>query len=264
MITGIIIATVCVACVGLFIGVFLGIAGEKFKVEVDEREEEIVNVLPGNNCGGCGYAGCSGLAAAIVKGEAPVGGCPVGGALVAEKVAAIMGQEASQTVRMAAFVKCKGDCEKASSNYDYVGETSCTMLKFVPSGGPKKCSWGCLGGGDCVKACSFGAISIINGIAVIDSDKCKACGSCVAACPRQLIEMVPYDSNVRVACSSKDKGPIVMKACTVGCIGCMLCQKNCPNGAISVTDSLAKIDYDKCTKCGICAEKCPKGAITVD
>ncbi len=261
MVMGIVIATLCVAIVGLLIGIFLGVAGEKFKVEVDEREEAILGVLPGNNCGGCGFAGCSGLAAAIVKGEAPVGGCPVGGDPVAQKVAQIMGEEAGESVKMTAFVKCNGDCDKAGSNYEFSGNTSCVMQKFMPAGGPKSCAYGCMGGGDCVQACQFDAIHIVNGKAVVDEDKCKACGKCVGACPRQIIEIVPYASKVRVACSSKDKGPVVMKACSVGCIGCQLCKKNCPSEAITITDTLAHIDYDKCTQCGTCVEKCPKKAI---
>ena len=263
MVTGIVAATLSVALVGLFIGIFLGIAGEKFKVETDPREEEVLSVLPGNNCGGCGYAGCASLAKAIASGEAPVNGCPVGGAAVAGRVAEIMGLEAGEMVKTTAFVMCAGDCEKAGSNFDYYGSQSCRMQAKLPSGGAKKCSYGCLGGGDCVAACQFGAISIKNGIAVVDREKCTSCSACVAACPKKLIEIVPYDNHVRVACSSKDKGPVVMKACSVGCIGCRMCEKNCPSGAITVTDMHAHIDYSKCTQCGLCAQKCPKKSILV-
>ncbi len=261
MIQGIIIATVLIGCVGLFVGLFLGVAGIKFAVEVDPNEELVLAELPGNNCGGCGYAGCSGLAAAIARGEAPVNGCPVGGEPVGEKIAAIMGVEATSGRKMAAFVKCQGTCDKAKTDYEYVGAKNCTMLSFVPNGGPKSCNYGCLGFGNCVKACQFDAIHVVDGVAVVDTDACKACGKCIEACPKNLIEMVPVDSQYRVSCSSKDKGPVVMKACDVGCIGCGICKKNCPAEAIEVTDFLAKIDYDKCTGCGTCAEKCPKKAI---
>ena len=230
-ITAIITAVVVVAGLGLLLGLFLGAAGIWFKVEVDEKEEQVLASLPGNNCGGCGYPGCSGLAAAIAKGEAPVNACPVGGEKVGKVIAEIMGVE------------------------------DCTMVQFVPDGGAKSCSHGCLGFGTCVKACPFGAISIQNGIAVVDKEKCKACSKCIAACPKHLIELIPYDAKHVVACSSKDKGPVTMKACQTGCIGCGLCVKVCPSQAITVTDFHAHIDQDKCTGCGACKEKCPKKAI---
>lgn len=260
-ITAILIATVVVSAVGLFIGLFLGIAGIKFKVEVDEREEAILNVLPGNNCGGCGYPGCSGLAAAIAKGEAPVNACPVGGEQVGKKIAEIMGVEAGESTRMVAFVKCQGDCEKAKVDYEYTGVEDCAMLSFVPNGGPKSCNWGCLGYGSCVKACPFDAIRVVNGVAVVDKEACKSCGKCVAACPKNLIELIPYDAKYLVACSSQDKGPVTMKECSVGCIGCTLCAKNCPNDAVKIENFLSTIDQEKCEGCGICMEKCPKKSI---
>ena len=260
-ITAIITAVVVVAGLGLLLGLFLGAAGIWFKVEVDEKEEQVLASLPGNNCGGCGYPGCSGLAAAIAKGEAPVNACPVGGEKVGKVIAEIMGVEAGESRRMTAFVKCAGTCEKTSLNYEYTGVEDCTMVQFVPDGGAKSCSHGCLGFGTCVKACPFGAISIQNGIAVVDKEKCKACSKCIAACPKHLIELIPYDAKHVVACSSKDKGPVTMKACQTGCIGCGLCVKVCPSQAITVTDFHAHIDQDKCTGGGACKEKCPKKAI---
>ncbi|MBQ7955369.1 MAG: RnfABCDGE type electron transport complex subunit B [Lachnospiraceae bacterium] len=254
-------AAAVVGIVGIFIGLFLGIAGIVFKVEVDEKEEAVLASLPGNNCGGCGFAGCSGLAAAIAKGEAPVNACPVGGESVAKQIASIMGVEAGDSKRMVAFVHCQGDCEKTYADYDYTGIEDCRMLAFVPNGGPKSCNYGCLGYGSCVKACPFDAIHVVNGVAVVDKEACKACGKCVAACPKNLISIVPYDAPYLVACSSQDKGPVTMKACTVGCIGCSLCVKNCPSEAVKVENFKAVIDPDKCTGCGTCVEKCPKKAI---
>lgn len=260
-VTGILTATAVVGVVGIFVGLFLGVAGIKFRVEVDEREEAVLAALPGNNCGGCGYAGCSGLAAAIAKGEAPVNACPVGGAPVGEKIAAIMGVEAESSERKVAFVACMGDCDKARQDYDYYGARDCRMMGFVPGGGPKSCNSGCLGYGSCVKACPFDAIHVVNGVAVVDREKCKACGKCVEACPKHLISLIPYDAKYVVACSSKDKGPVTMKACEAGCIGCGLCARNCPSQAVSVKDFHATIDQEKCTGCGTCAEKCPKNCI---
>lgn len=257
----IILATVVVAAVGLFIGVFLGIAGNKFAVEVDEREVAVRAALPGNNCGGCGFPGCDGLAAAIAKGEAPVNGCPVGGEPVGKVIAGIMGQEVVETARQVAFVKCVGTCEKTKNNFDYTGVEDCEMLSFIPGGGPKACSYGCLGSGSCVRACPFDAIHIVNGVAEVDREACKACGKCVAKCPRHLIELVPYEQLVLVGCSSRAKGKAVTSACEVGCIGCKKCEKTCENGAITVTDFCAHIDYSKCTGCGACKDACPREII---
>ena len=262
-IMGIVTATGVVAAIGLFIGLFLGVAGIKFKVEVDEKEEAILAVLPGNNCGGCGFPGCSGLAGAIAKGEAAVGTCPVGGEPVAKQIAEIMGVEAEDSVRQVAFVKCQGDCDKTKVDYEYTGVQDCNMLAFVPNGGPKTCNYGCLGFGSCVKACPFDAIHVVNGVAVVDKEACKACGKCVAVCPKNLIELIPYEAKYVVACSSKDKGPVVMKGCSVGCIGCTLCAKNCPNEAVTIDGFLSHIDQEKCVKCGACMEKCPKKSIVV-
>ena len=260
-VTGIITATVVVGAVGIFVGLFLGIAGIRFKVKVDEKEEAVLAALPGNNCGGCGFAGCSGLAAAIAKGETPVNACPVGGEPVGKKIAEIMGVEAESSVKKVAFVACQGDCDKAKKDYDYYGIEDCRMMSFVPGGGPKSCNSGCLGFGTCTKVCPFDAIHVVNGVAVVDRDACKACGKCIEVCPKKLISLVPYDAKLAVACSSADKGPVTMKACEVGCIGCGICVKNCPAQAVTVADFRASIDQEKCTGCGICADKCPKKAI---
>lgn len=258
---GILTATVVVGAVGIFVGLFLGVAGMKFKVQVDEKEEAVLAALPGNNCGGCGFAGCSGLAAAIARGEAPVNACPVGGEPVGKTIAAIMGVEAGASRRLTAFVACQGDCDRTTKNYDYFGAEDCRMMGFVPDGGPKSCNSGCLGYGTCVKVCRFDAIHVVNGVAVVDREACKACGKCVAVCPKKLISLVPYEAKFAVACSSRDKGPVTMKACQTGCIGCGICVKNCPGQAVSVADFHATIDQEKCTGCGTCAEKCPKKAI---
>lgn len=260
-VTGIIIAVATVGGVGLLISIFLSVFGNIFKVEVDEKEQAVLSELPGNNCGGCGYAGCANLAEAIAKGEALVNACPVGGAPVAEKIATIMGLDAAAGKKMVAYIKCAGTCEKAKTNYDYSGINDCVMAASVPGAGPKACDYGCMGMGSCVKACQFGAINIIDGIAVVDKDKCTSCGQCIKTCPNHLIELIPYDSKVVVSCNSKEKGPQVMKVCTTGCIGCGICAKNCESSAITVVDSLAHIDQDKCTQCGVCQEKCPKKVI---
>ena len=261
MITGVLMATALIGCVGLFVGLFLGVAAIKFKVTVNPKEEEVLNALPGNNCGGCGYAGCSALAHAIANNEAMVNACPVGGEKTGRQIASIMGVEEAESEHKVAFVKCQGDCERTHLDYEYHGNEDCSMLSFVPNGGPKSCNYGCLGYGNCVKACMFDAIHIKNGIAVVDREKCKACGKCMEACPKHLITMVSYQAKYLVACSSEDKGPITMKACDTGCIGCQLCKKNCPADAITIEKNHAQIDNEKCMDCGTCIDKCPKKSI---
>lgn len=259
--SGVLLAVITVGGVGLFVGLFLGFAAIKFHVNVDEREEAVLSALPGNNCGGCGFPGCSGLAAAIVKGEAKVNQCPVGGEAVGNVIASIMGVEAESSVKEIAFVACNGDCDKAKTEFEYYGDMDCVTASFVPNGGAKSCTYGCMGFGSCVKACQFDAIHVINGIAVVDRDKCKACGKCIEVCPRHLISLIPYDAEFAVKCSSLDKGPDAMKKCDVPCIGCSLCVKACENDAVHVESFNATIDQSKCIKCGKCFEKCPKKAI---
>lgn len=259
----IIIAAAVVAGTGIVIGLILGVADMKLHVDVDEKEIEVLGVLPGNNCGGCGFPGCSGLANAIAKGEAPVNQCPVGGAPVASKIAAIMGVDAGAADKKVAFVHCNGDCEKASEKYEYYGAPDCRIIDQTPGGGAKTCSYGCLGGGSCVEACNFDAIHVIDGVAFVDKEKCTACQACIKVCPRHLIDLVPYTANVIVACMSHDAGKDVNGYCKVGCIACKICEKNCPKDAIHVENNVASIDQDKCIGCGICAKKCPKKSITL-
>lgn len=254
---GILLAALVIGITGLAIGLLLGAAAKQFAVEVDEREVKVRDQLPGNNCGGCGYAGCDGLAAAIVKGEAAVNACPVGGPDVAAAIGEIMGACADAGEKKTAFVKCKGTCDKTTVKYNYYGIHDCKKLALIPGGGDKTCEYGCLGYGSCVKACGFDAIHIVNGIAEVDKEKCVSCGKCVAECPRHLIELVPYEAKHIVQCSSHDKGKDVKAACEVGCIGCGLCAKQCEFDAITLENNLAYINQSKCTKCGKCVAKCP-------
>lgn len=205
-------AAAVIGIVGILAGILLGVASEKFKVKTDEKEIKVREALPGNNCGGCGYPGCDGLAAAIAKGEAKPDACPVGGEAVAKKIVEIVGGEID-SVRHVAHVKCAGTCEKAKDAYDYVGPEDCQIAANAPGGGPKGCSFGCLGYGSCKRACQFDAISIVDGVAVVDKDKCKSCGQCVLACPRHIIEMVPEDAGAIVECNSKEFGKDVKAVC---------------------------------------------------
>jgi Na+-translocating ferredoxin:NAD+ oxidoreductase RNF subunit RnfB len=260
---GVGIATAIVAGVGLFIGLFLGFAAKTFAVEQDERELKVRELLPGANCGGCGYPGCDGLASAIAKGEAPANACPVANKEAHKLIAEVMGTTAEETEKKVAFVKCAGTCDKTQVKYEYYGVQDCKKAALVPGKGNKKCSYGCMGFGSCVKVCAFDAIHMVNGIAVVDKEKCTACTKCTAECPNKLIEMVPAKARHLVACSSPEKGKDVKAACSAGCIGCKLCVKACEFDAITVENNLAYIDYSKCTNCGKCAVVCPVKVIHV-
>lgn len=252
----VIIATVVVGVIGLVMGLLLITVDKKFKVQVDEKEAAIREYLPGNNCGACGYAGCDAMASAIIHEEAPVNGCPVGGAAVAEKIAQIMGVEAEEAEKMVAFVKCSGDCEHAASRAHYVGITDCASA-FASGLSPWTCDYGCLGFGSCAAACPFDAIEVVEGVACVDRNKCRACGKCVSACPKHLIELLPDKAQYAVRCSNRDRGAAVKKVCKAGCIACKLCEKQCENDAVHVENNVSHIDYAKCIGCGKCAEKCP-------
>lgn len=260
-VTAIILSALVVAGTGIIVGFGLGIFGEKFRVEVDEREAAVRECLPGNNCGGCGYPGCDSLAKAINEGKAPVSACPVGQQPVAEKIAVVMGVEVKQGRRMAAFVKCSGTCTKTVKKFNYSGIRNCSALSVVPGLDDKGCGFGCMGYGACVDACKFDAIHLVEGIAKVDESRCTACQACIKTCPQHIIVLVPAGQPVKVECSSHARGKDVMSVCQTGCIGCTLCTKQCENDAIHMVDNVAVIDYDKCTGCGKCAEKCPRNVI---
>ncbi|AEE96355.1 RnfABCDGE type electron transport complex subunit B [Mahella australiensis] len=259
-INDILIPVVTLGGLGLIFGAILAFASSRFAVEKDPRVDEVREALPGANCGACGYPGCDGLAAAIVAGKAPVNACTVGGAASAEKIGAIMGVEAQAGEKQVARVLCQGDLEAAAQKYKYVGIESCAAANAL-GGGSKACGYGCLGFGDCVKACPFDAIDIVNGVAIVDEKRCTGCTICVAACPKGIIQMVPQSKRVVILCASLDKGKLVRGYCKVGCIACNICVRKCPENAIVLENNLAHIVYDKCTNCAECVDKCPASTI---
>ena len=245
---------------GLF-GFGLAVASKIFEVKKDPRIEEVHNTLPGANCGGCGFAGCAACAEAIVSGRAPVNACPVCSGAQTTYIASIMGVEVTAAERRVAFVRCAGG-NRANKKYEYVGIPDCAGALRIVGGGPLECAYGCLGFGNCVRACRFDAIHINRyGVAEVDRAKCTNCQRCMAACPRNLIIDVPYNADIMVRCASKDKGAVARNKCAFSCITCRLCEKNCPNGAVSIVDNVAVIEYTKCTSCGTCASKCPRKVI---
>lgn len=256
-------ALICFALVSGVLGIILALASRVFTVKTDERVEKIKELFPGANCGGCGYAGCEALANAIVQGKAPVNACNSVSEDVIKEIGSIMGVEANAAKRNRAQVMCSGTHEFAKKKYIYNGIEDCVAANKL-AGGDKLCPNGCIGLGTCQAACKFDAIHIINGVAAVDYDKCQGCGMCVKVCPKGIIKLIPFDAKHWVGCSSRDKGVVTKRYCDVGCLGCKLCEKNCSVGAIKVTDSVAEIDYEKCTGCGKCEQICPRKIIWSD
>lgn len=266
----IVIAIAILGGLGLIFGLVLAAASKIFYVETDPRLEQLNECLPGANCGGCGYAGCGGYAEAVLNGEAAIGKCASGGNECAQAMAAIMGVKAEAVTRKVALVRCSGEkfydkegnlISGAKVKAQYEGFHDCLAASKVGGRGPLSCKFGCLGYGTCTKACKYGAIKVVNGVAQVDEDLCVGCMACAAVCPRNLIVPVEPDRNVVIACASLAKGAATTRGCTVGCIGCGLCKKICPEDAITIENNLARIDYSKCTNCGLCATVCPKKLI---
>lgn len=256
----ILIPILIVGGMGILFGGILGVASKIFAVKVDERVPQILEILPGANCGNCGFAGCSAYANALCAGGVKTNLCPACSGDASEKIAEILGVEADESEKMVARVRCSGSTENAALKYIYDGPCDCHSAAKL-GGGEKLCSFACLGFGSCVKACRFDAISVQDGVAIVDEEKCVGCGGCVKECPKNVIALMPAKSKYAVACQSAEKGKFTRQNCQVGCIGCGICAKNCPKDAITVENNIAVINQEKCVGCGICASKCPRKII---
>ena len=258
----VIVPVVIFAAIGAAAGGLLVFASKFFAVEVDETVSKISEALPNANCGACGYSGCAGYAQAVAAGEAPNNKCKPGGPAVAQKIAEIMGQEALETVKEVAYVRCNGCKDATEERYSFISTQSCAATERFYNG-KGVCRTGCDGLGDCAAVCPENAICIVDGVAVVNPEKCVACGKCVATCPNHLIVIRPASQKVDVRCSSKDPGKVAKDLCKNSCIACKICEKKCPNSAIAVSDNHATIDYSKCNSCGACAAACPRKCIEV-
>ena len=257
---GIIFAIVSVTSIGIICALMLVVASKVMAVKEDERFPAVRECLPGANCGACGFAGCDGYAHALVDGGVKTNLCVPGGDSVSKQLSDVLGVAFEDVARQTALVRCGGDCKATSDKMDYQGIGSCKAAKLL-FGGTGKCSFGCMGLGDCAAVCPQDAICLENGIAHVNPRLCVGCGLCTSVCPNRLIELMAETSKVVVTCSNTEKGAITRKACSHGCIACKKCEKECPVGAITVENGLARIDYAKCTNCGHCAAVCPVGCI---
>ncbi|MEO0079125.1 MAG: RnfABCDGE type electron transport complex subunit B [candidate division WOR-3 bacterium] len=242
---------------GLLLALILLLASLKLTVKLDEKEIAVRAVLPGANCGACGYPGCDGYAAAVASGKAPLNACTVGGPAVAARLGEIMGQEVRAAEPQLAVLICRGGRAEAGQRFQYRGASDCRQAALL-LGGPKACIYGCVGLGHCVKVCPVGAITMgENGLPVIDEAKCIGCGKCVRECPKGTLRLIPRKKSVYLACVSLDRGKAVRDVCRVGCIGCGVCVKVCPTGALRMERNLPVMDFARCNDCGICVQKCP-------
>lgn len=254
-----------VTAIGIIAGGMLTIADKFMAVKMDETAANILAALPGANCGACGYAGCEDYANALAKDGEHVlktNLCTPGGNTVAMEISSILGVKFEGASSKFAIMKCSGTRERTKYNMDYKGPQTCEANKLFFRG-RGTCEKGCMGFGDCFAVCNYDAIRMVDGIAVVNKDRCVGCGLCAKACPNQLIELVPETTNVVVGCSSVDTGKVTRQNCAIGCIACKICEKNCPADAIHVVDNHAVIDYAKCTNCALCAQKCPRKVIHV-
>ena len=257
----IIISIISLSVLGLISGLMLGFAYQKFAVQEDPRVTKVLSILPGANCGACGYVGCKGFAEALVAGKVDVSGCLLGGDKISRLLASELGVKAENKEPKAAYLLCGGGKSRSENRFEYQGAPNCRSADQT-GGGFKACTYGCLGFGDCSIVCPVNAISMSSdNLPVVDIVKCIACGKCIDVCPRKLFILLPKKTRFHVKCNSRDKGAVVRKICKVGCIACNLCQKACPNGAIAIEGNLAVIDQNKCRNAGECLKVCPMKTI---
>ena len=254
-------AVVSLGGLAFVLAIGLGIASKIFVIEIDPKIAAIKELLPGANCGGCGYAGCSGFAEAVVAGQINPSECKASSLEAIEEMSRILGVTVEKKEKRIAKIFCRGSADKCKLNYQYEGIEDCKAALLLGSGF-KACPYSCLGFGSCVKACPFKAIKIEpNRLPHIDEDRCTGCGSCLRQCPQEVIKLIPVSQKCYIPCSSHNKGKAVREACEVGCIACGLCVKKCPEQAIIMENNCPVINPEKCSGCGTCVEMCPQKII---
>ncbi len=250
-------ASLTLGGLGLLMGLLLTIATKRFRVKTDKRIEEILNLLPGANCGACGFPGCAAFAEKVALGEASPINCPVSEEERRQRIAEILGREVEGKEKEIAVSFCQGGKDKCQRRYKFSGERDCRTAALLHAG-DKSCPYACLGYGTCVSVCPFGAIEMgEDEIPKISEEKCTGCGICVKECPKSVLRLIPKTKLVYLACLSRDKGRAVRDICQVGCFSCGICIKVCPYNALKMENNLPEMDFNLCTDCGICVHKCP-------
>ncbi|NLM19284.1 MAG: RnfABCDGE type electron transport complex subunit B [Clostridiaceae bacterium] len=260
--TDILFASLIIGVAGIILGIILAVFSKLMTVEVEEKEEKIRAMLPSANCGACGYTGCDGYAQALASGdEKNITLCKPGGQHTVDQISAYLGIKADKIIKTTAVVMCQGNSHHTQKRANYTGPKSCQMATLV-AGGDALCGYGCLGYGDCVSACKFDALHIIDGVAFVDPTKCTSCMECIKICPRNIIQLMPLERAYSIVfCQNEDRGPVANKVCQVSCIACRRCLNACPENCITINNNRAVIDYEKCTNCGACQQVCPHQCI---
>jgi Na+-translocating ferredoxin:NAD+ oxidoreductase subunit B len=262
--TIIIISTAALGAIGAVAAALLAVSSRVFRVEEDPRIAAIGDVLPGANCGGCGYPGCPGFATALVKGEADPSACAPAGADTIKAIGEILGVTVAEKVRLVARLHCQGAIGVCGESVVYAGLTSCEAVTLLTPRGTRACPQGCEGLGDCVTVCPFDAIRMGDkGLPLIDEEKCTGCGKCITACPKHLLHLEGYAQNLLVGCSTRLAAKLVMKSCTLGCIQCRACLRACPYDALAWEDGLPRRIDERCRSCGLCVEVCKPGSLVM-
>jgi len=255
----VLLSIVILGGVGLLCGIALAIASRLFAVNVDPRIEALEKILPKGQCGGCGFPSCHAYAQNMLENGTEPNRCVLGSDIV-DEISKILGKEVATVEKKVAVIQCYGG-STAVKKYEYGGISSCRVASLY-SGGDTVCTYSCLGFGDCVEVCPFGALSISGReVPLVNLEECTGCGKCTTVCPNNLIALIPRKAMIYIGCNSKEKGKVVRKICEVGCIKCGRCIKVCPENALSMQDNQINIDYTKCTNCGLCIKECPRGII---